>query len=60
MRESKGINLYALVSHDKIGYDAKVVNAKGEVYLQLKGYTTAEFNSDIDEKKLAPLKAVVE
>jgi hypothetical protein len=56
----KGINLYTLVSRAGGGYDAKVVNSKGEVYLHLKGYTTAEFNSDIDEKLLAPLKAVVE
>jgi malonyl CoA-acyl carrier protein transacylase len=51
--------LYALVEHDEGKYNAKVVDGKGEVYLSIKGYSTAEFMSDIDDNLLKPLKMVM-
>jgi acyl transferase domain-containing protein/acyl carrier protein/NAD(P)-dependent dehydrogenase (short-subunit alcohol dehydrogenase family) len=55
---NKRIRLYALVNHDSGAYDATVIDSKGQVYLSLKGYATAAFSSDIDEKLLEPLKLV--
>ena len=55
---NKNTRLYAAVSQENGSYKAEVVDKKGEVYLSLKGYSTAEFISEIDEQLLAPLKAV--
>jgi malonyl CoA-acyl carrier protein transacylase len=51
--------LYAIVNHEDGAYEAAIVDNKGEIYLKLKGYTTAEFISAFDEKLLEPLKAIV-
>jgi hypothetical protein len=39
-------------------YDISVVNDKGETILELQGYGTAVFMTDMDEKMVAPLKEV--
>jgi hypothetical protein len=50
--------LFAVVNQVNGNYDASVVDSSGVVYLDLKGYSTSEFMTDIDKKLLEPLKAV--
>jgi len=52
--------VFAVIRKSSDAYDAKIVDAKGEVILELKGYATAEFPMALDEKLLEPFKKVVE
>jgi NAD(P)-dependent dehydrogenase (short-subunit alcohol dehydrogenase family) len=56
--EEKGKKLYAVVRQTGEDYDISVVNDKGETILELQGYGTAVFMTDMDEKMVAPLKEV--
>jgi len=55
---AEGTRLYAVVRQDNGAFDAAVVDENGAVYLDLKGYATAEFKTDFDEKLLESLRAV--
>jgi hypothetical protein len=56
--EEKGKKLYAVVKQRDEDYDITVVNDKGETLLEVEGYGTAVFMTDMDEKMVAPLKEV--
>ncbi|NNF35451.1 MAG: SDR family NAD(P)-dependent oxidoreductase [Saprospiraceae bacterium] len=55
--DEKGRKLYAVVKQRNEDYDISVVNDKGETLLEVEGYGTAVFMTDMDENKVAPLKA---
>ena len=57
-KPKKDEKLYAVVRQKENAYDFSVVNEKGEYFLDLKGYETAEFMGGIDKDLVAPLKAV--
>jgi malonyl CoA-acyl carrier protein transacylase len=44
---------------DELGFDARVVDAEGNLYIELKGYRTARLPAPIDEEHIAPLRALV-
>jgi acyl transferase domain-containing protein/acyl carrier protein/NAD(P)-dependent dehydrogenase (short-subunit alcohol dehydrogenase family) len=53
-------SLQAIVTPDSDGsFDAKVVDEKGNVYLMLQGYRTAELPGAIDAELLKPLKTAL-
>jgi len=59
--ESVSARLYAVVTPDEIrgSFDAEVVDAKGNCYLQLSGYRTAVFPSAVDAEPLKALQAAM-
>ncbi|MBT8221234.1 MAG: SDR family NAD(P)-dependent oxidoreductase, partial [Bacteroidia bacterium] len=58
--KSSRARLYAVVDQRDGSYDADIVDSKGEVYLSLKGYKTAEFITEIDKKLLEPLAVAMD
>jgi hypothetical protein len=62
--ESKA-TLYAEIEpkpgeNDALDFDARVVDAEGNLYIELHGYRTARLPDPIDDQDVAPLRAVVE
>ena len=57
--DQKKEQLFAVVNQVDDGYDISVVNKKGEIFIDLSGYKTAEFVMNMDEKLVAPLEAVL-
>jgi malonyl CoA-acyl carrier protein transacylase len=49
----------AVIEKTGEGYDAKIVDKKGEVILEIEGYTTAAFPMSVTEDLLEPFKKVV-
>jgi hypothetical protein len=59
-----GETLYAQMAarpgtDDELAFDGRVVDEKGQVYLELSGYRTARLPAPIDADQVAPLKAAV-
>jgi hypothetical protein len=44
---------------DDLCFDGRVVDEKGQVYLEMNGYRTARLPTTIDPEQVAPLKAAV-
>ena len=44
---------------DDLCFDGRVVDEKGQVYLEMNGYRTARLPTSIDPEQVAPLKAAV-
>jgi len=59
--ESEDTCLYAVVSRDgdRGNFDAEVMDAKGNCYLQLKGYRTVALPSAVDAERLKVLQAAM-
>ncbi len=59
--DSVGTRLYAVVTPDpsRGGFDAEVVDAKGNCYLQLDGYRTIEVPGAVDAEGLKALQAAM-
>ena len=61
--QEDGAPLYAEIvpraDGDELSFDARVVDAHGNVYLELHGYRTARLPGRLSEGQLAPLRAVV-
>jgi hypothetical protein len=60
----EGAALYAQMeprpgSDDELAFDGRVVDEKGQVYLEMNGYRTARLPTTIDPEQVAPLKAAV-
>jgi hypothetical protein len=51
--------LFALVKAARAGFEARVVDQEGLVYLVLEGYRTVELPAAVDEQGLAPFRAVI-
>jgi hypothetical protein len=51
--------LFALVRPAAAGFDARVVDDEGHVYLALEGYRTVELPAAVDEKGLECFRAVM-
>ncbi len=51
--------LYAVVDQIEDGYNISIVNDKGDIFIFLKGYKTAEFMMNMDEELTAPLEEVL-
>jgi 3-hydroxymyristoyl/3-hydroxydecanoyl-(acyl carrier protein) dehydratase len=63
-REVGGAPIYAevkptLSQDNRPCFDARVVDAQGHLYLELKGYRTSPFPGTIDSARLQPLRALV-
>jgi hypothetical protein len=56
--DAKSGNCYAVVKQINERYDVSIVSEKGEIFMQLGGYRTAEFMTGMDAELIAPLKAV--
>jgi hypothetical protein len=46
-------------SSDEIGFDARVLDAEGNLYIELQGYRTARLPAPIEDEHVAPLRAIV-
>jgi hypothetical protein len=59
--ESEDTGLYAVVSRDgdRGNFDAEVVDAKGNCYLQLNGYRTVALPSAVDAERLKVLQVAM-
>ena len=52
--------LTAIVKPDGERFDVSIVGKEGEVYIRIKGYSTAEYPSSTDPELLEPFKKLVE
>ncbi|MBN1642313.1 MAG: SDR family NAD(P)-dependent oxidoreductase, partial [Anaerolineae bacterium] len=48
------------VGEDDLAFDARVVDAHGNLYLELRGYRTARLPAPVDHAHVAPIRAIVE
>ena len=46
-------------AEDELCFDAQVMDEKGNLYLELKGYRTAKLPSSVEEALVAPIRALV-
>jgi hypothetical protein len=44
---------------NELAFDGRVVDEKGQVYLEMNGYRTARLPTSIDPEQVAPLKAAI-
>jgi hypothetical protein len=63
--QENGSCLYAEIepqtgAGDEVCFDGRVVDDKGNLYLELKGYRTARLPQTVADNEVAPLKAAVE
>jgi hypothetical protein len=48
------------IEGDQLGFDARVIDAEGNLYIELRGYRTARLPASIDDEHVAPLRATIE
>jgi hypothetical protein len=63
--QENGASLYAEIEPqtgpgDEVCFDGRVVDEKGNLYLELKGYRTARLPQMVADSEVAPLKAEIE
>jgi 3-hydroxymyristoyl/3-hydroxydecanoyl-(acyl carrier protein) dehydratase len=63
--QENGASLYAEIEPqtglgDEVHFDGRVVDEKGNLYLELKGYRTARLPESVADSEVAPLRAAVE